>query len=320
MMTARFSGCSAVWLAHLFWEQRVGGSNPLAPTINGGAMDLYSITSSLGLARQLPGFKSTEIRVFGSSEIAVNIKKKRFFYDDKCVVVASVASMADYFELMMLLSALRSYSKVDLILLYLFYARQDKCEPGESIGSAVVQRSLGFGNINCIYHLDSHSDFFAKKNIAISSNKLIATDISQQNFENLVIVSPDLGGKDFAQSIAEQVRVDCVVCKKHKRNDQILCTVGRKKICGKNCIIVDDIIDTGKTIRYTAEELCALGASSVTAYCVHGVFSQGSELLLGTSCLREVVVTDSICRMTQDVLPIRRIGLVPALVDLIDGM
>lgn len=112
---------------------------------------------------------------------------------------------------------------------------------------------------------------------------------------NVMVVSPDVGGVVRARALAK--RLDCLLAIVDKRRDrpgesEVMNIIG--EVAGKDCILIDDIVDSGGTLCNAAEALLAQGAASVTAYITHGVLSGGAVTRVANSKLKELVITDSI--------------------------
>jgi ribose-phosphate pyrophosphokinase len=115
------------------------------------------------------------------------------------------------------------------------------------------------------------------------------------DISNVMVVSPDVGGVVRARSLAK--RLDCLLAIVDKRRDrpgesEVMNIIG--EVEGKDCLLIDDIVDSGGTLCNAADALLAQGAASVTAYITHGVLSGGAVTRITSSKLRELVITDSI--------------------------
>jgi ribose-phosphate pyrophosphokinase len=113
--------------------------------------------------------------------------------------------------------------------------------------------------------------------------------------ENLVIVSPDVGGVVRARALAKRIDVPIAICDKRRERpgeSEVMNVIG--EVAGYTCILVDDIVDSGGTLVNAADALLAKGATSVSAYITHGVLSGGAVARITESHLKELVITDSI--------------------------
>lgn len=306
------SGCSAVRLAHLLWEQRVVGSNPIAPTME-SLMNIYSTKSCLQIANQLDEYTAHKVTRFQCGEIRIDARET----PDKCCVLASVVNTDDFIELMLLIDALKN-SKITLILLYLFYSRQDDEKCHLSSGAQLIQKTLEQQQgIHKIITLDCHSNFFTTNYQEISAIHLFKRDIERFDYKNSIIVAPDLGARKNAMLLAKELNLPFMQCYKDK-SDSVRIKI-KTMVRKKTYILVDDIIDSGATMCNAAIALNERGASDVIDYCTHGVLSHGAGERVMRSPLSELIVTDSILQH-RDVDKIRRISLLPLVHDVIDGM
>jgi ribose-phosphate pyrophosphokinase len=121
-------------------------------------------------------------------------------------------------------------------------------------------------------------------------------DIEERyGLKNLVVVSPDVGGVVRARALAKRIDVPIAICDKRRERpgeSEVMNVIG--DVTGKDCILIDDIVDSGGTLVNAAEALLKNGATSVTAYITHGVLSGGAATRVTSSKLRELVITDSI--------------------------
>src|SRR5690606_33221999 len=137
---------------------------------------------------------------------------------------------------------------------------------------------------------------------------VMARDVkAKYNLENVMVVSPDVGGVVRARSLAK--RIDAPLAIVDKRRDrpgesEVMNVIG--DVHGKDCLLIDDIVDSGGTLCNAAEALLANGATRVTAYITHGVLSGGAVARITGSKLKELVITDSI-QPTPDVQTARNI-------------
>lgn len=284
-------------------------------------MKIYSTISAVGLAHKLKFFHPVSISLFDSSEVKISISNKDFDEKEKCIIIASINEPNDFIEILLLLDALRNYKSITLILTFLFYSRQDKKENGESTGAAIIQKTLEFENVTHIYHLDIHSNFFNKPNTALYADRLFVNDIKYNStLINPIVIAPDKKAESLARKVANGLETEIVVCEKVRHCKRISVYGDFSKVVGRDCVIVDDIVDTASTIMYTSKELNDNQANRVVAYCTHGVLSRNVLENLKQSCIEEIVVTDSICRLVPNPSVVRVISLNSILKEIVDGM
>jgi ribose-phosphate pyrophosphokinase len=167
-------------------------------------------------------------------------------------------------------------------------------------------------------HADQIQGFFKIPVDNIYSTKHFATDINALKLDNLVIVSPDVGGVLRARSLAKQVGdADLVIIDKRRPKanvSEVMHIIG--DVCGKNCVIVDDIVDTGGTIIKAVDAIMDRGAVSVRAYCTHAVLSGNAFKNFKSTPITELVVTDTISLKPAMLdLPIRQISVAELLAE-----
>lgn len=196
-------------------------------------------------------------------------------------------------------------SKIIGVVPYYGYARQDR-RPAYSrtpITSRLVADMIQAAGVNQLIIVDLHSDqqqgFFTIPVTNISAAPIIVGDIwrnSQRDINNVVIVSPDTGGVDRARRVAKQVNdADLAIIDKRRPKanvSEVMNVIG--DVNGRDCIIIDDMIDTAGTLAKAAAALKERGATSVIAYATHPVFSGNAYQNINNSVLDEVVVTDTI--------------------------
>ena len=206
-------------------------------------------------------------------------------------------------EVLVLSDALKraSAGRITAVIPYFGYARQDR-RPRSArvpISAKLVANMLTSAGINRVLTVDLHADqiqgFFDIPVDNIYASPVLLRDIRSKKHENLIIVSPDTGGVARARAFAKALHVDMAIIDKRrpKANEaEVMNIIG--DINGKTCVIVDDMIDTAKTLCKAAEALKKLGATKVFAYATHAVFSDGAAARIDESILDEVVITDTI--------------------------
>lgn len=270
-----------------------------------------SIVNYLGLSLgqvDIGRFSDGEIRV----EIKENVRGKDIF------VIQSTSSPCNdnLMELMILADALRraSAASITVVMPYFGYARADRRVRSArvAITAKVVADMLSSVGVSRCVTVDLHAEqiqgFFSMPVDNIYATPIMRDDI--QNNEKLrdsIIVAPDIGGVVRARAIAKRLDKDfAIIDKRRFRHNQVevLNIIG--DVSGKDCIIVDDMVDTAGTLCQAAEILKNNGASSVIAYCTHPVLSGGAGQTVLDSKLDELVVTDTIS-CSEEVLSISKI-------------
>ena len=206
-------------------------------------------------------------------------------------------------EVLIMIDALKraSAARVTAALPYFGYARQDRRPRSArvSISAKVVANMLEAVGVDRVLTMDLHADqiqgFFNVPVDNIYAAPILLGDLWKHGHENLLVVSPDVGGVVRARALAKRLESDLAIIDKRrpKANDaEVMNIIGDVK--GRTCVIMDDMVDTAGTLAKAAQALKAEGAIKVLAYCTHPVLSGGAVERIAKSELDEVVVTDSI--------------------------
>jgi ribose-phosphate pyrophosphokinase len=240
---------------------------------------------------------------FSDQEIFVEILENVRGEDVFVVQSSSFPANDNLMELLIALDALRrgSARRITAVIPYYGYARQDrKSGPRTPITAKLVANLITVAGANRVVTLDLHAaqiqGFFDIPLDNLFSAGVFTGDI-RKNFpeNNLVIVSPDVGGVVRARAIAKRFDADLAIIDKRREragHSEVMNIIG--DVRGRPCIIVDDIVDSAGTLCNAAVALMEAGAESVHAYVVHGVLSGGAVARVTASPLRSLVITDSI--------------------------
>jgi len=207
-------------------------------------------------------------------------------------------------ELMVMIDAMRraSVHRVTAVVPYYGYSRQDR-KPRSArvpITAKVVANMLAGVKLDRLLTIDLHADqiqgFFDLPIDNVYASPILLKDIWQQRHENLLVVSPDVGGVVRARALAKRLGdADLAIIDKRRPKanvSEVMNIIG--DVEGKNCVIVDDLVDTAGTLCKAAGALKDQGAVSVSAYCTHPVLSGNAINNLNESVLDELVVTNTI--------------------------
>jgi len=206
-------------------------------------------------------------------------------------------------EIMLMVDALKraSASRITAAIPYFGYARQDR-RPRSArvpISAKVVANMLAVAGVDRVLTVDVHADqiqgFFDIPVDNIYSTPVLLADMRAKQYEDLMVVSPDVGGVLRARAMAKQLGVDMAIIDKRRPKanvSEVMHIIGDVK--DRTCLIVDDMIDTANTLCKAAEALKKFGAKRVLAYATHAVFSGAAVERIIQSELDEVVVTDTI--------------------------
>jgi ribose-phosphate pyrophosphokinase len=206
-------------------------------------------------------------------------------------------------EVMVIVDALKraSAGRITAVIPYFGYARQDR-RPRSArvpITAKVVADMLARVGVDRLLTMDLHSDqiqgFFDIPVDNIYAAPILLGDIWKNNFDNLMVVSPDVGGVVRARAIAKRLDCDLGIIDKRRPKPnvaKVMHIIGDVK--GRNCVLMDDLVDTANTLCEAANALKEHGAASVRAYCTHPVLSGPAVERVENSALDELVVTDTI--------------------------
>ena len=206
-------------------------------------------------------------------------------------------------EVMVMVDALRrsSAGRITAAIPYLGYSRQDRRPRSArvAITAKVVANMLTSVGVNRLLTMDLHSDqiqgFFDIPVDNIYATPILLDDLLKQNYEDLVIVSPDVGGVVRARACAKQLNSDLAIIDKRRPKAnvaKVMNIIG--EVAGRTCVIMDDMVDTANTLCEAAAALKAQGAKRVLAYATHPVLSGNAADRILNSALDELVVTNTI--------------------------
>jgi ribose-phosphate pyrophosphokinase len=194
-----------------------------------------------------------------------------------------------------------SAGKITAAIPYFGYARQDRRPRSArvSISAKVVANMLQVVGVDRVMTMDLHADqiqgFFDIPVDNVYAGPILLGDIWRRNYQDLVVVSPDIGGVVRARALAKQLEADLAIIDKRRPRanvSEVMNIIG--EVDGRTCIIMDDMVDTAGTLCKAATALKERGAVTVYAYCTHPVLSGGAVQRIMESELDELVVTDTI--------------------------
>jgi ribose-phosphate pyrophosphokinase len=206
-------------------------------------------------------------------------------------------------ELLVMVDALRraSAGRITAAMPYYGYARQDR-RPSSArvaISAKLVANMLAAVGVDRVLTMDLHADqiqgFFDVPVDNIYAAPVLLGEVWKHNYENLVVVSPDVGGVVRARALAKRLESDLAIIDKRRPRpnvSEVMNIIG--EVEGRTCVIMDDIVDTANTLCRASDALKEQGATRVLAYCTHAVLSGAAVQRIAESSLDEVVVTDTI--------------------------
>ena len=256
------------------------------------------VASHLGL----PLGKMT-VGKFSDGEIMVEINENVRGKDVFVLQPTCVPTNDNLMEIMVMVDALRraSAGRITAALPYFGYARQDRRPRSArvAISAKVVANMLASVGVARVLTMDLHADqiqgFFDIPVDNIYASPVLLADLKSKNYKDLVVISPDVGGVVRARALAKQLGCDLAIIDKRRAAanvSEVMHVIG--EIEGRNCVVMDDMIDTAGTLVKAAEVLKERGAKRVYAYCTHAVFSGPAIERIKSSALDEVVITNTI--------------------------
>ncbi|MFC5495980.1 ribose-phosphate pyrophosphokinase [Caenimonas terrae] len=241
---------------------------------------------------------------FSDGEVTVEINQNVRARDVFVVQSTCAPTNENLMELLIMVDALKraSAERISAVIPYFGYARQDR-RPRSSrvpISAKVVANLLQTVGVSRVLTMDLHADqiqgFFDIPVDNIYASPVLLSDVRSKKYDDLIVVSPDVGGVVRARALAKQLNTDLAIIDKRRPRanvSEVMHVIG--DIDGRNCVIMDDMIDTAGTLVKAAEVLKERGAKKVYAYCTHPIFSGPAigRIEQGTA-LDEVVVTNTI--------------------------
>ena len=271
-------------------------------------MKIVSGNSNRALADAIASYLDCDLtktlaRRFADQEIFVEIMENVRGEDIFVVQSTSYPANDNLMELLILTDALRRSSarRITAVLPYFGYARQDRRSSGRTpISAKLVANLITHAGVDRVLTLDLHAGqiqgFFDIPTDNLFAAPVLVRDIKERYaVDNVVVVSPDVGGVVRARALAKRIDAPLAIVDKRRERpgeSEVMNIIG--SVDGRDCILVDDIVDSGGTLCNAADALLGKGARSVTAYATHGVLSGGAVARIAASRLKEMVITDSI--------------------------
>ena len=276
-------------------------------------MQLIACNSNPILAQSIAGelnipLTKTTVKKFSDMEVFVEIHEN--VRGEDVFIIQSTGSPANdnLMELLITIDALKrgSAQRITAVVPYFGYARQDrKSGPRTPISAKLVANLITVAGAHRILSFDLHSGqiqgFFDIPMDNLLVEPVFFQDILKRSFgDNIMIVSPDVGGVVRARSMANRLGTELAIIDKRRLQPGesiVMNVIG--DVANKHCILIDDIVDSADTICNAAHALTKQGALSICAYASHGVFSDGAIHRIMDSPLTEMVVSDSLMATEQ---------------------
>lgn len=243
------------------------------------------------------------IEQFSDGEIAVEILENIRGRDVFIIQPTCAPSHKNLMELLLMIDACNrsSANRVTAVLPYYGYARQDR-RPRNlrvPISAKLIASMISTAGADRVLTMDLHADqiqgFFDIPTDNIYGSPVILDDIRNLEDDNLIVISPDVGGVVRARALAKRLGVDLAIIDKRRPKAnvaKVMNIIG--DVAGRSCVLIDDMVDTANTLCKAADALKEQGATAVRAYCTHAVLSGEAVNRINGSDMDEVVVTNTI--------------------------
>ncbi len=243
------------------------------------------------------------VSTFSDGEINIEIHENVRGHDVFIIQPTCEPTHRNLMELVLMVDALRrsSAERITAVVPYFGYARQDRRVRSVRvpISAKVVADMLSNAGVDRVLTVDLHAEqiqgFFNCTVDNIYGAPVLLDDIQRQNYKNLQVVSPDIGGVVRARAVAKQLDCDLAIIDKRRpsaNESEVMNLIG--EVEGRTCLLIDDIVDTAGTLCKAAEALKKFGAEKVVAYATHPVLSGKAIDNISNSSLDKLVVTNSI--------------------------
>jgi ribose-phosphate pyrophosphokinase len=275
--------------------------------MNPDRIKIFTGSANPALAQEMCaqlGIELGQIKLKRFSDGEINLQILENVRGADCFVVQPSCSPVEFhlMEVFCMMDALKrsSAERITAVLPYYGYGRQDrKDKPRVPISAKLVASLLEKAGADRIMALDLHAaqiqGFFDIPVDHLFFRPVMIDYFRPQNIANLTVVSPDAGGVERARSVAKRLNAPLAIIDKRREEAnvaEVMNVIGAVE--GKNCLIVDDLIDTGGTLVKGAEALLEFGAASVTACATHAVLSGPAVQRIGESRIKEVIFSNSI--------------------------
>jgi len=289
-----------------------------------GAIKIVAGNSNPALAKAIGDYLETSltqavVKRFADMEIFVEIQENVRGADVFVVQSTSFPANDHLMELLIIIDALRRASarRITAVIPYFGYARQDrKPGPRAPISAKLVANLITRAGADRVMTLDLHAGqiqgFFDIPTDNLYASPLMVRDIKERfKLDNVMVVSPDVGGVARARGLAKRINAPLAIVDKRRERpneSEVMNVIG--EVEGYTCVLIDDIVDSGGTLVNAADALLKQKAKDVYAYISHGVLSSGAVTRVSKSKLKELVITDSI-QATEEVKAAPNIRMLP---------
>ena len=280
--------------------------------IHGKKIKLFSLNSNRELAQEIADHLGVELSAcsvskFADGEVNISINETVRGYTVFVVQPTNNPVNENYMELLVMIDALKraSAKEINVIMPYYGYSRQDrKAAPRQPISAKLMADLLQVAGADRMMCLDLHAaqiqGFFDIPIDNFLALPVLAEYFVEKNLEDIVVVSPDHGGTTRARKLAEVLDAPLAIVDKRRpkpNQAEVMNLIG--DVEGKNCIIIDDMVDTAGTLSIVVKAIKARGAKTVYACCSHGLLSGPACERLDATPLEELVITNSV-KLSED--------------------
>ena len=253
---------------------------------------------------------------FSDGELAIEIQENVRGRDVFIIQPTCTPTNENLMELLVMIDALKraSASRITAVMPYFGYARQDRRTRSARvpITAKLVANLIDEAGADRLLTVDLHADqiqgFFNIPVDNVYASPILLGDIWRQKYNNIIVVSPDVGGVVRARALAKRLDdADLAIIDKRRPKanvSEIMHIIG--DVSGKTCVMIDDLVDTAGTLCHAARALKKNGAVKVVAYCTHPVLSGTAAANLKASVLDELIVTDTI-PLTPELLALKNV-------------
>ena len=276
-------------------------------TIHGKKIKIFSLNSNPKLAQEIADYVGVELSKcqvtrFADGEVQINIEETVRGHSVFIVQSTNKPVNENYMELFIMIDALKraSAKSINVVMPYYGYSRQDrKASSRQPISAKLMADLLQVAGANRVICMDLHADqiqgFFDIPIDNFRALPIFAEYFVNKHLEDVVVISPDHGGTTRARRLADAIDAPIAIIDKRRPKPnvaQVMNLIG--EVEGKNCIIIDDIVDTAGTLVAAVNVLKQKGAKSVYCCCTHPILSDPATERIANSALSEFVTTNTI--------------------------
>lgn len=271
-------------------------------------LTIFSGNANQGLSAQVVDYLkvplgNARVEQFSDGEIAIEILENVRGRDVFIIQPTCAPSHKNLIELLLMIDACdrSSAKRITAVLPYYGYARQDR-RPRNSrvpISAKMIASMISTAGADRVLTMDLHADqiqgFFDIPTDNVYGSPVLLDDIRNLETQDLIVVSPDVGGVVRARALAKRLGVDLAIIDKRRPKAnvaKVMNIIG--DVAGRSCVLIDDMVDTANTLCKAADALKEQGATAVRAYCTHPVLSGEAVTRINASSMNEVVVTNTI--------------------------